>query len=389
MTNNPTGLRRACAFLLALLALLLPRLAAADPNASAAPAPAVAPTNDPLPVAVSFRDPALHYQGRFASDESGTKCAWPASAVTIRFRGDSVNVRLSEAGSDRYQVIVDGKPTITLTPTGPDRLYRLASNLSEGEHTVTLAKRTEAFVGTGTIHGFQLSAGAELLTATPPTRRIEVIGDSISAGYGNEAANQNQHFSAETENVWLTYGGIAARAVGGDYTCIAWSGKKLWPDNSIVDLYDRVLPLQPQPLWDFAAAPKPDAVLVNLGTNDFNGPNPDEEKWVAAYLAFLQQLRTRYPNAYIYCAVGTMMNDAYPAGHNALTTIRGYLKRVEETRRSQGDTRIRVLDFGTQNPADGLGGDWHPSIRTHQKMADKFVQALAADLGWSTTEAGR
>ena len=32
--------------------------------------------------------------------------------------------------------------------------------------------------------------------------------------------------------------------------------------------------------------------------------------------------------------------------------------------------------------ADGVGCDYHPSLKTHQKMADKMTAALRADLAW-------
>ena len=56
---------------------------------------------------------------------------------------------------------------------------------------------------------------------------MEVIGDSISCGYGNEAANEHEHFSPTTENAYFSYGAIAARAFNADYTCIAWKWEKV------------------------------------------------------------------------------------------------------------------------------------------------------------------
>jgi hypothetical protein len=46
---------------------------------------------------------------------------------------------------------------------------------------------------------------------------------------------------------------------------------------------------------------------------------------------------------------------------------------------------VRLLVFETQDGKNGLGTDWHPSVKTHQIMADKLAAALQADLGWKST----
>ena len=77
-------------------------------------------------------------------------------------------------------------------------------------HDVALFKRTEAFQGAVDFYGFVPGAGGALVATVPAvTRRIEVIGDSISAGYGNEGPDQNCHFTPDTENAYLAYGALA------------------------------------------------------------------------------------------------------------------------------------------------------------------------------------
>src|SRR5205807_2650882 len=110
--------------------------------------------------------------------------------------------------------------------------YEAATGLPNGEHTLELFKRSESFVFNIQLLGIQLEAGKKLLPPEPAAkRRIELIGDSITCGYGNECANEKEHFSLATENNYLAYGPLAARAVKADCVQIAWSGKKLAPDN--------------------------------------------------------------------------------------------------------------------------------------------------------------
>jgi hypothetical protein len=345
----------------------------------------------PAPSAViSPDDPRLVYVGRFDHrDPAGPRCEWPASTVTARFRGTAIRIKVADVGSgnDDFEVIVDHDAPRVVHPGRGPTWIDLASNLADGEHQVQLVKRTEAIVGCAQIQGFELGAGGILLEAQRLPHRVEVIGDSMSCGYGNEAANQKQHFSPRTENAYMAYGAIAARAVDAQYVCIAWSGRTMWPDNTLPEIYDRTLPSDPTSKWNFADF-QPEAVLINLATNDFRNGVPDAQSWTAAYESFVRRVRGNYPTALIYLASGTMISDAWPPGQKQMTTLNGYLDRIQSDLRAAGDDRIRIIRFGTQDATgDGLGADYHPSIKTDQKMAARFVAALAADLGWSPSAA--
>jgi len=210
--------------------------------------------------------------------------------------------------------------------------------------------------------------------------RLEVIGDSISAGYGNEGTNPCQ-FTAATENQYLSYEAIAARAVDAELFTEAWSGIGMLHsyEGSTTDQmpvrYLRTLPERATSAWDFGKF-VPEAVVINLGTNDFSKGDPGAD-FQTAYLKFVSDLRGHYPSARFFLAVGSMLSgDSY-------TKAAAYLKAVIDARASAGDKNLTLLEFGSQDGnADGLGCDYHPSLKTHQKMADKLIAALKADLGW-------
>jgi Carbohydrate esterase 2 N-terminal/GDSL-like Lipase/Acylhydrolase family len=333
-----------------------------------------------LPVRISPDDPNLAYVGRFDwTKREGSRCAWSASTIVIRFRGTDLNLEKRDSPSNRWQIEIDGKPAATLKIRAGKHLYRIAAGLLEGEHIVRVIKATEAACGATQILGFQINEGGALLPAPLSQRRIEVIGDSISAGFGNEAANEREHYSPETQNAYFTYGAIAARQLGADYMCVAWSGKTMWPQNTIPELYERILPAHVESKWDFTKW-QPDVVLINLGTNDFSAVNPDEAGWTGAYKSFIKRLRGYYPSAQIYCASGPMLNDLNE--HQPLTTLRRYLNKIVAEIQAAGDARVGLLDFGVQDPRDGLGADFHPNIKTHNEMAERLVQRLRQDLEW-------
>ena len=334
----------------------------------------------PLPLPVPPTDANIRYVGRFDTrDQAGPRCAWSASTVALKFRGTALNVQVKEQGHNFWQVVVDGKPTEVLELQGGEHLYAVAAGLPEGEHTVELVKATEGHVGVTQFTGFQLSAGGKLLPVPARARSIEVIGDSISCGYGNMAASKEEHFTPRTENAYYTYGAIAARQVGADYVCVAFSGKKMWPDNTLPELYDRALTFDGSSQWSFSKS-TPDVVVINLATNDFGRKNPEEAGWIGAYKAFIRRLRGHYPKARIYCAIGTMMGDW--GANKPLTTVRGYLAKVVADCAAAGDTQVQIIDFGVQDMKNGIGADWHPSKKTHELMGDKLAATLRKDMGW-------
>ena len=337
----------------------------------------------PTIVLPSNRD--VSYVGRWdMSDAVAPGCQWPATGIRLRVENTSeLTANFDETGKDLWQVAVDGKPTQVLALQAgahdyPINLPPLPPAIGRPiVHTVELVKRTEAFVGTTRFRGFDL-VGQGPLPPAPVKRRIEVVGDSITCGYGNEGANQNEHFKPETENAYMSYASIAARTVNADVSIVAWSGRKLWPDNTMPEIYDRILPTQPSPIYRFEGQ-APQAVVINLATNDFGRANPDEEKWTGAYEGFIKRIWSHYPHSQIYCATGSMMSDGFPPQRKALSTLVGYLQRMIAR---MNDPRVHLIQFDQQKMEDGLGSDWHPSVKTDGIMGAKLAESLKRDLGW-------
>ncbi len=336
-----------------------------------------------LPVAIKPDDPRLCYAGRMdTSDPAGPRFSWSHSGVAIHFRGTDLQVKLSEGGDNYYELVIDNAKNVVVHPEKGTSVIDLARGLGNGEHEVYFIKRTEAHVGVVQFLGFYVNQGGDLLKTKKPARRIEVIGDSISCGYGNESANEKVKFNTKDENAFWTYGSVAARELDADYMCVAWSGRKMWPNNTMPEIYDRAIATDPTSTWDFTRW-QADVVVINLATNDFSGGAPDEAQWTAAYKTFIKRVRSNYPKAMIYIASGSMMSDAWPPQKKVLSTLKRYLQRIQDELKAEGETRVRQIHFAPQNgQADGLGGDWHPSVKTQVKMGRKLIETIKTDLGW-------
>lgn len=334
----------------------------------------IAPLLQTPPVIVPD-DKRLVYVGRFDHrDSKAPACQWSASEVRLAVEGPTLAATLEEKGTDFWDVVVDGGEKAPLALKMGVETYTVDLG-GAGKHEVRLVKRTEPFVGTTIIRGFD-TPGGKLAQAKAKRRHLEFVGDSITCGFGNEGANQNAPFLPATENAYQSYASIAGRGVDADVTLIAWSGRKMWPDNTTPEIYDRVLPTLAEPLWDFKG-PAPEAVIVNLATNDFGRANPDEKGWTEAYEAFVRRVWSHYPKAHVYATLGGMMSDGYPAGNRALSTLRGYLTRLVAR---IADPRLTLLEFDPQRMEDGLGAAYHPSVKTDGKMAARLDEALKRDV---------
>jgi len=320
-----------------------------------------------------------HFIGRFdQSKPEAPVFAWPGTAIALRFEGPTIGVTLTDSGKNVFEVVLDGKHTVLTLEPGVNK-YALGSGLAPGAHDLLLYRRTEASFKETTFNGFDLPGGAYLKTPVP-THRLEVIGDSMSAAYGNEGTHPCP-FTSATENQYASYEAIAARALDAELYTEAWSGIGMLRNyegttaDVMPDRYPRTLPERADSIWDFSKF-IPDAVVINLGSNDFAKGDPGVG-FQAAYLKFVSELRVHYPSARFFLAFGTMLR---PADYGK---VAAYLKAVIAARANAGDTNLSLLEFPPQDGnADGLGCDYHPSLKTHQKMADKLRAALVADLGW-------
>lgn len=297
--------------------------------------------------------------GRFDADHW---FSWSHSAIELNFAGTEISVTL-DGEAVLYEVLLDGARKKFRGGAGT---YPLGTGLANGPHHVMVVRRQESSAGKSRFVSFS-APQATWLPNTVPARRMEIIGDSISAGYGDEGDRfaPNCDWQA-TENSDLTYGAVAARALGADIHIIAYSGigmAKSLKDvpATMPEIYERIFDSE-STKWDFSKY-TPQLVVINLGTNDYNA-GVDTNAYKTAYQGFLTTVRGHYPDAFIYCA---SQDDSLAA-------------EIKEVVDAKNDPKIQYV------PLSGNGGgcDWHPDVAGHQQMADQLLAALRTDggIGW-------
>jgi GNAT superfamily N-acetyltransferase len=179
-------------------------------------------------------DPNILYTGRIDfSNAKEPKFSAPAVYIRARFRGTGVSVLLEDEfkwGTNRnyFDAVIDDNTVVKIAPEQGVTRYEAASGLPNAEHTITLVKRTEASIGYSKFLGFEFD-GEILPPPEKPARRIEFIGDSITAGAGIEADNNSAECQADGwgqpyNNARLAYGPVLARSLGTEYHVSAVSG---------------------------------------------------------------------------------------------------------------------------------------------------------------------
>lgn len=341
------------------------------------------PINTPVEI-TEFSKNQVEFIGRFSKENSGYRFCWSGSTISAGFNGTeiAVNIELSyimpnKGNSDYMEVFIDGKRYDTLRITKFDNYYVVAEGLEKGYHYISLVKRTEGCFSTLTFNGFDYLSGKAELAPARSERRIEFLGDSITAGYGNMASGGSIGFKMSQEDATNSYAYMTAKALGAEATIIASSGNGL----TIKNLDPAIIPgnelmnftvLNKNVEYNFSSVKQPDILVINFGANDF-AQGCDSAEYREKYHKLLDMVRTVYPETYIVCAIGThSVSSAYP-----------HIQTVVRERVSAGDNRIASFKFSVSISQKGMSGaDNHPSSECHKIMAEELSYFLSDNLGW-------
>jgi len=328
-------------------------------------------------------NPDIQYVGRF--DRRYPKKAvfdWSGVYIRAKFEGTRCSVRLKD-GNNFYAITIDNQ-TPQVLKTDTSTVYPVAIGLKDSVHIILIEKRTEANIGKGEFLGFILEEGKKLLTQdSASNRRIEFIGNSITCGYGVEGANASEPFKPETENATLSYASLIGRALNADYAMVAYSGKGIIRNYGDVNktskepmpfLYNRTCLYDSTLIWDYTSW-IPQAVVINLGTNDYSTqPFPDKSVFQEAYTQLINRVQSQYPEVTIFCVNGPMIGE--PCG-NYINEI------VKQFQQNNDNKKVYYVAVNTSTlTMSERGSDWHPNISGQQKTADVILPIIKDKMGW-------
>lgn len=262
-------------------------------------------------------------------------------------------------------------------------VYELFSSDEPKKVKLRLMKLSEAAFAKMGIESITIDG--ELHQAPKPEyeRRIEFVGDSITCGYGIDGVWNVDGFSTETENSLKGFAYKTAKKCKAEFQYVSWSGMGVfssWVDENAEKPLDSWLMHDIYPYtdsglentlgreghenhekWDFSKY-VPQVIVFNFGTNDHSWTKDIPERqadFAAAYYRFIEFLREKNPDAYIICTYGVM--------GDILADIQS--AQVDKFKQEHDD-KITYIRLAVQDEADGIGADWHPSEKTHEKMSE-------------------
>jgi lysophospholipase L1-like esterase len=331
-------------------------------------------------------NPKLQIVGRYdGRDASHPRFGFPGGGVIFRFKGTAASLDVSiDSDKGALSVVVDhGAPAMHLLKKG-DNIVVLASQLDDAAHTVEVYKRTETVQGVLTIHSIRLGEGGSLLDPPGlPVRRLMFVGDSVTCGAGvnNNAVCKPDPLSPAND-AYNAYGLVLGRRLDAQSHLVCYGGRGLERDYrglgaekgvlnapQFIDLAVATDAPASRAAWD-ASRWQPDAIVVSLGTNDFNLQKTlplNPKKWVDEYVAFVRTLRKEYPRASILLTEGAMVTDPL------------LRQMVQDTVARMHTNRVRYL-AATHYPGNGCNG--HPTRAQHLRIADDMEPELRRVLGW-------
>lgn len=333
---------------------------------------------------LSATAPAVAYEGRVQAEPSGeVRLGFPGVTARLRFRGSRIELHAWASSDDAcFDVAIDEGPAALLRLKAGEGTYRLANGLTaDREHTLTLVRRTESWQGVCSMHGFAVPSGGEWLTPTMlPSRRLLFIGDSVTCGEMAGWTPDAVPSAIAHNNARCSYGMLLARRLGAQCHLVSYGGRGLIRDwrgireiPNAPQFYEFALPDDPCVRWDHCRY-VPDAVGIQLGTNDFNQGTPDEDEFVNAYLEFLRKIRRDAPAAAIVVMESPILNDDGKGPQR--TTFRRYLDSVI---RIAADNRVICASL---RHCPGVPGNGHPTRAEHIGMADELEPVFRRVLGW-------
>jgi len=359
-------------------------LDAAPPPDDATPPPVDATTNNPVAPPAGVVALGVRWLGRVdtTSEPTHPRFAWSGSGFVARFSGTSLSAALAITGpATLFKAVVDGTPQPAFTATGGGTTSNvLASGLAAGVHTVELYRQTEGPQGEARLVSLTVGDGDLMDPPAGASRLLEFIGDSITCGYGVLGALGDMD-CFPTESHWDTYAAIAGRALGAEVSTIAASGIGIVRNyggemtSTMPMLYKRAVTNAAAPEWDFHVEPQ--AVVINLGTNDIsNGKGDPGDAFRDTYRTLLETIRAEYPHTVIVCIIAPLLNGG------DLTTIGRHIQDAVDARRAAGDTKVEFFNQIPAQTANKYACQYHPNVAENMTMADLLVGELKAKLGW-------
>lgn len=348
--------------------------------------------------------------GRNVPDQSPLALFWTGSALECNVKASELWVEI-EADYEVYEpwlgiMINEAYVSRQMLNKGRQWICVFRGMNPETIKNVRLVKEVQPMPGDDAhamlIHSLRTDGSFMPIEEKP--YKIEIIGDSITSGEGSVGAKKEEEWISMWFSAQNNYARMTAELMNAEYRIVSQSGWGIYtgwdnnPNAVIPKYYETVCGVingeKNRKLGAFErndfTSWQPDAVVINLGTNDgeaFNSPawtDPDSGKTYKqrinvdgsyndadlkhikeAMIDFLKRVRKHNSKAYILWVYGML-------GAPILELLReGMNDYVHETQ----DKRAAFLQL-EDTTKEQLGARQHPGLAAHQKAAQIIANHL-------------
>lgn len=270
---------------------------------------------------------------------------------------------------------------------------KIASGLEAGEHTITVSKSVDS--KNGGLYIYSVSYNGDIQAVQAKTRKIQFVGDSITAGFGVVTKSYDP-LGIVTDGVYTnktysyySYANVVADTLDAEYYSIANGG---WyfsssesadiENKSITRIYDEQSMLIELGEYDHSVW-QPDVVVINLGTNDATLKDADGnlvvtvEQYMTDVAVMIDQVRVANPNAKIIWAYGAMGDTSnMPEGG-----LEDWITAAIDAYNEDKEAAMQVTYVTLPTYQDGLWS--HPSVAGQQAIGQALAAEIATLMGWN------
>ena len=346
----------------------------------------------------------IKVHGRTAKGENSNLIFWSNSGIEFNIKANNayLNIECDYKNYEQWITIeINGAFISRLCLNkGMNKICIMHSFNNNNKYNVRVLRDSQPFAWNNECLRFvSLETDGELLPVDEPKLRLEFYGDSITSGEGTVGARWDYDFNTTYICSYYSYPRMLARKLNADIQVMSqcgWGVVSSWDNNpscsvpakffEVCSAIDKSAPnggaaYEP---YDFAKF-NPDAVIINLGTNDntaFNQPpktlsdgssfkqdknNPEHlRRFVDTAKTFIKNIRSKRENAAIIWAFGIIRADF---------TAELIKQAIEEYEDESGDKNVYYLPLIPMGD-DEYGSRSHPGIPAHERAARQIESFL-------------
>lgn len=326
---------------------------------------------------------------------SGIEFEYTGKGFTLTLQGGCA-AALSDNGANYARIAIYQNDVRIMDRQISEKTLSLRLGESDERKTsiFRIIKLSECAMSLAGILPLEISEGDTVKPTPAKMHRIEFIGDSITCGYGVDDEDPLHPFKTATEDVTRAYAYKTALALDADYSMFSTSGYGIisgytadpavkMTNQRIPDFYEYMgfsydkmdsIPAPMELVWNFEEF-IPDAIVINLGTNDDSYCQEDadrQQEYADSYVDFLKVVRKHNPKAMIFCVLGLMGDRLYP----------WVCKAAQNYASITGDSHITTVHLPEQDASIGYVCDYHPLESAHEKASKELIQAIKEQMNW-------